>query len=71
MPVVPVCCQNSSAVRWSLLPLPEEAKAILFGLAFTKAITSAMVLCGEAAGTTRTLGACTMMVIGSRSLSAS
>ncbi|MDT4873948.1 hypothetical protein FQZ97_1092200 [compost metagenome] len=34
-PLVPVCCQKSSAVRWSLLPLPEEAKVILPGLAFT------------------------------------
>ncbi|MCY1556919.1 hypothetical protein D9M68_937190 [compost metagenome] len=59
MPVVLVCCQNSSAVRWSLLPLPAEAKVILFGLARSQVITSASELCGEAVGTTSTLGACT------------
>ena len=41
MPLVPVASQNSSAVRWSLLPLPEEAKVILSGVAFNCAITSA------------------------------
>ena len=70
-PVVPVCSQNNSAVRWSLLPLPEDAKLILPGLAFSKAITSARVLWGDAAGTTSTLGACTAMETGSRSFSAS
>ena len=63
MPVVPVCNQNNSAVKWSLLPLPEEAKVILLGLAFWKAMTSAIDLKGELAGTTNTFGACTATVM--------
>ena len=61
--MVPVCCQNSSAVRWSLVPLPAEAKVILLGFAFWNAMTSASVLCGELAGTASTLGACTATVM--------
>src|SRR2546427_7978007 len=38
---VPVCCQNSSAVRWSLEPWPAEAKLILPGWALRWATTSA------------------------------
>jgi len=34
MPEVLVCCQNSSAVRWSLLPLPDEAESHLAGVGF-------------------------------------
>ena len=71
MPVVPVCCQNSSAVRWSLVPLPAEAKVILPGLVLRLAITSASDLCGEAVGTTRTFGERTATVIGSKSFSGS
>ncbi|MOA14622.1 hypothetical protein D3C78_1347350 [compost metagenome] len=41
MAEVPVCCQNSSAVKWSLEPWPAEAKVILPGLALRKATTSA------------------------------
>jgi hypothetical protein len=68
---VPVCCQNSSAVRWSLEPLPAEAKVILPGFAFRLATTSATLLCGEFAGTTSTLGDATATVIRSKSFSAS
>src|SRR2546427_6667594 len=50
---VPVCCQNSSAVRWSLEPWPAEAKLILPGWALRWATTSATLLSGELAGTTR------------------
>ena len=50
MPLVPVCSQNSSAVRWSDEPLPDDAKVILSGLAFSAATTSATVLYGDAAG---------------------
>jgi hypothetical protein len=59
------------AVRWSLEPLPDEAKLILPGFAFSYATTSASDLCGDAAGTTSTFGACTATVIGSKSASAS
>ena len=61
-PEVPVCSQNSSAVRWSDEPLPEEAKLILSGWALRWASTSATDLCGELAGTTSTLGAATSTV---------
>ena len=71
MPLVPVCSQNSSAVRWSDEPLPEEAKVILSGWAFRKLSTSASDLCGEFAGTTSTLGACTSTEMWSKSLAAS
>ena len=62
-PLVPVCCQNNSAVRWSLDPLPAEAKLILPGFALWYAMTSASDLCGELAGTASTLGACTATVM--------
>jgi hypothetical protein len=32
MPLVPVCSQNSSVVRWSLDPLPAEPKVCLPGI---------------------------------------
>ena len=60
---MPVICQNSSAVRWSLEPLPDEAKLILPGLALWNASTSDTDLCGELAGTASTLGACTATVM--------
>ena len=31
--LVPVSCQNSSAVRWSEVPLPDDANVILSGFA--------------------------------------
>ena len=71
MPSVPVCDQNSSAVRWSDEPLPDEAKVVLPGVFFNAASRSAVLLKGEAAGTTSTLGACTATVSRSRSLAAS
>ena len=46
-PLVLVCCQNSLAVRWSLLPLPDEAKGHLARLGLWKAITSASDLWGD------------------------
>src|SRR5205085_8594180 len=70
-PSVCVCCQNSSAERWSEEPLPEEAKLTLPGVFFRCASSSATLLSGELIGTTSTLGACTATVIGSRSFSAS
>jgi hypothetical protein len=36
-PSVPLCCQNSSADRWSDEPLPEEAKLTLPGVFFRPA----------------------------------
>jgi hypothetical protein len=68
---VPVCCQSSSAERWSDEPLPEEAKLTLPGFFFRCASNSATLLSGELAGTTSTFGACTAIVIGSKSFSAS
>jgi hypothetical protein len=35
MPLVPVFCQKSAAVRWSDEPVPEEAKETLPGFFFT------------------------------------
>ena len=70
-PLLPVCSQNSSAVRWSDEPLPDDANDTFSGVFFCAAITSATVLNGEAAGTTSTLGACTATVIRSKSLPAS
>jgi hypothetical protein len=61
--LVPVSCQNSSAVRWSDVPLPADAKVILSGFALMNFIRSANVLCGELAGTVSTFGACTATVM--------
>ena len=61
--LVPVSCQKSSAVRWSEVPLPAEAKVILSGLAFRYFSTSARLLYWESARTVRMLGACTATVM--------
>ena len=57
------CLQLESRLRELIAENPREAKDILPGFAVSNAITSARLLCGEAAGTVSTFGACTATVM--------
>ena len=71
MPSVPVFCQNSAAVRWSDEPAPEDANVTLPDVFLSSAISSGTEFAGKFGLATRTLGARTATVIGSRSLTGS
>ena len=48
MPVVPVFCQNSAAVRWSDDPVPDDANVTLPGFFLRCSISSRTLLAGKA-----------------------
>src|SRR4030095_13992070 len=56
IPVVPVFCQKSAAVRWSEDPVPEEANETWFGFFFRYSISSATLFGGKFGCATSALG---------------
>jgi hypothetical protein len=69
--LTPVIIMNISADMWIDVPLPEDAKLILPGLLFARAMNSATDFAGTEGLTSMTFGTRAIMATGTRSFSRS
>ena len=67
MPLVPVFCQKSAAVRWSEEPVPEDANDTCCGFLLRYSMSSATLLGGKPGFATSALGVRTATVMRSKS----